>query len=87
MEIAVQDFNNVSGSGNTNKLLLYVSASAGQPQQASTAADDLIKQKQVQAIVGLKTWFEAASVAAVANKAEVPILSFAPASVGHPLAS
>ncbi|KAL5727818.1 hypothetical protein ACHQM5_000965 [Ranunculus cassubicifolius] len=85
MEIAVQDFNNASG--NKNKLLLYVSDSAGQPQQASTAVDDLIKHKQVQAIVGLETWLEAASAAAGANNAKVPILSFAPPSVGRPLTS
>ncbi|KAF9589315.1 hypothetical protein IFM89_022642 [Coptis chinensis] len=85
MEIAIQNFN--KASGNKKTLVLHVSDSGGNPLQASTAAENLIKQKQVQAIIGMETWQEAALVAEVSKRIRVPILSFAAPSITLPLTS
>lgn len=85
MEIAIDSFN--SESKNINKLLLCVMDSAGQPLQASRAvlAAELLKDKQVVAIVGMETWLETKSVVEVSDKVQVPILSFATPSFTRPL--
>ncbi|CAL5345099.1 unnamed protein product [Camellia sinensis] len=71
MKTAVDNFN--------NKLSLYFSSSGGDPLQAAYAADQLIKEKQVQLIIGMETWAETALVAKIGNQAQVPVISLAAA--------
>ncbi|KAF5179523.1 Glutamate receptor [Thalictrum thalictroides] len=47
MEIAVQSYNNAWNK--THMIVLHVRDSGGNPFQAASAADELIKEKQVQA--------------------------------------
>lgn len=81
MEIAVKEFDV------KHKLVLHVRDSGGDPLQAFTAAGELIKEKQVQAIIGMETWKEASLVNQVADREKVPLLSFSAPSITPPLAS
>lgn len=49
------------------------------------AAEELIQEKEVEAIIGMHTWQETALVAGVGNKAQVPVLSFAAPAMTSPL--
>ncbi|PIA57963.1 hypothetical protein AQUCO_00500117v1, partial [Aquilegia coerulea] len=84
MEIAVQIFNNTSNK--KNKIVLHVSDSGGNPFQAASAADELIKEKQVQAIIGMNTWKEVEWANEIVTRAQIPILSFSAPSITPPLA-
>ncbi|VVA36064.1 PREDICTED: glutamate receptor [Prunus dulcis] len=83
MEIAAETFNNRS---KTHKLILHFRNSSTDPFLAASAAEELIKEKKVEAIVGMETWQEAAQVAdLVGNQAQIPVISFAAPSITPPL--
>ncbi|CAL9015589.1 unnamed protein product [Prunus brigantina] len=83
MEIAADTFNNRS---KTHKLILHFRNSSTDPFLAASAAEELIKEKKVEAIVGMETWQEAAQVAdLVGNQAQIPVISFAAPSITPPL--
>ncbi|KAF6175249.1 hypothetical protein GIB67_030467 [Kingdonia uniflora] len=71
MEMAIDDFFKCT----SQKAVIHIIDSGGDPGRASFAAKELINDKQVQAIVGLRTWEAAAAVAEQGNKAQIPILT------------
>ncbi|KAB5534086.1 hypothetical protein DKX38_017172 [Salix brachista] len=74
MEIAVQNFNSISRN---HKLSLHFKNPQADPLQAAYAAQELIKEKKVEVIIGMDKWEEASLVASIGNQSQVPILSFA----------
>ncbi|KAK9085451.1 hypothetical protein Sjap_025862 [Stephania japonica] len=74
IEMAFDDFYK---SCSSHKPSLYIKDSGGDSSRASMVADELVWGKQVQAIIGLRTWEEAASIAKIGTEAQVPILSLA----------
>lgn len=80
MMIAVQSFNSISTH---HKLAVHFHNTCNNPIQAVSAAEELIRQNQVQVIIGMQTWEQAVYVADFGKKAQVPVLSLAPASNGH----
>ncbi|KAG5235035.1 glutamate receptor [Salix suchowensis] len=74
MEIAVQNFNSISRN---HKLSLHFKNPQADPLQAAYAAQELIKEKKVEVIIGMDKWEEASLVASIRNQSQVPILSFA----------
>ncbi|PIA57957.1 hypothetical protein AQUCO_00500113v1 [Aquilegia coerulea] len=84
MELAVEIYNNTSSN---RKFQLHVSDSGGDPLQAYTGAENLISLKQVDAIINMDEGKEAGLVTELANRAQVPILSFTATSITPQLAS
>ncbi|CAK9148178.1 unnamed protein product [Ilex paraguariensis] len=82
MKVAAQKFNN---SSLYHKLSLHFRNTGGNPLQAAYAAEELIKENNVEAIIGMETWEKAVLVADVGNRAQVPIISFASASIKQPI--
>uniref|UniRef100_A0A6N2KGK4 Glutamate receptor n=1 Tax=Salix viminalis TaxID=40686 RepID=A0A6N2KGK4_SALVM len=74
MEIAVQNFNSISRN---HKLSLHFKNPQADPLQVAYAAQELIKEKKVEVIIGMDKWEEASLVASIRNQSQVPILSFA----------
>ncbi|CAL5412315.1 unnamed protein product [Camellia sinensis] len=64
MEIAAQNFN--SNTSKMQKLVLHFKDPGRDPLQAVYAAEELIKEEEVQVIVGMETWHEATVVASIA---------------------
>ncbi|XP_021692438.2 glutamate receptor 2.9 isoform X2 [Hevea brasiliensis] len=84
MEIAVLNFNNGSKDHNIS---LYFEDHPKNPLHAAQAAQNFIKEKGVEAMLGMERWEEAALVADIGNQAQVPVLSFAAPALTPPLTS
>ncbi|XP_048132294.1 glutamate receptor 2.9-like [Rhodamnia argentea] len=76
IEIACRDANTMSSSG-SHYIKPHYMNSHGKPLRAISAAEMLIKRKNVKVIIGLETWEEATLVAEIANQSQVPVFSFA----------
>ncbi|XP_056171759.1 glutamate receptor 2.6-like [Syzygium oleosum] len=75
IEIAFQDVNSISSSGSHYIKPYYINSHA-KALQAISAAEMLIKRKNVKVIIGLETWERATLVAEIANQSQVPVISF-----------
>ncbi|KAK9936487.1 hypothetical protein M0R45_013327 [Rubus argutus] len=82
MDIASKNFNDLS---KTHILNLHFGDSDRDPLIAASAAEELIKEKKVKLLMGMETWQEAALVAGVANRAQIPLISFAAPTITPPL--
>ncbi|KAM3748291.1 hypothetical protein ACB098_05G097300 [Castanea mollissima] len=79
MEIAVQ---NEAPEGRS--VSLHFLDSNRDPQQVASAAENLIKEKKLIAIIGMHSWLKTALVADVGNRTQVPVLSFASPAITSP---
>ncbi|PIN00628.1 Glutamate-gated kainate-type ion channel receptor subunit GluR5 [Handroanthus impetiginosus] len=82
VKIACQNFNN---SSTHDKILTQLQNPSESPLQAVYAAEELVKEKNVQSIIGMSSWEETALVATVAKQAKVPIISFAESAIEKPV--
>ncbi|KAE8806550.1 Glutamate receptor 2.7 [Hordeum vulgare] len=79
IQMAVQDFY-AAHPGSATRVELHFRDSAGDVVGAASAAVDLIKNVQVQVIIGPKTSAEAEFVAHLGSRAHVPVLSYSATS-------
>ncbi|KAG8494508.1 hypothetical protein CXB51_012219 [Gossypium anomalum] len=85
LDIAIQSFN--SNDSNNHKLSLHIPDSGRNPLLAATVARKLIKEQEVEVIIGLETWEEAVVVSDIGSRAQVPVLSFVAPAITPPLAT
>ncbi|GMY37628.1 glutamate receptor 2.9-like [Fagus crenata] len=78
MEIAAQNYNTTS---KTHKLSLYIHNSL----RVTSAAEEMIREKKVEVIIGMHAWQKAALVADIGGQAHVPVISFAAPAITPPL--
>ncbi|XP_027348333.1 glutamate receptor 2.9-like [Abrus precatorius] len=83
IELAARNYN---GSSKYHKLSLHFDDSRGIAIRAFSIAEEMIRMKKVQVIIGGLSWQEAVLVAEVGSQAQVPVISFA-APVTTPLLS
>ncbi|XP_037454814.1 glutamate receptor 2.8-like [Triticum dicoccoides] len=79
IQMAVEDYY-AAHPGSATRVELHFSDSKGDVVGAASAALDLIKNAQVQAIIGPKTSAEAEFVAHLGSRAHVPVLSYSATS-------
>ncbi|KAL9325270.1 hypothetical protein ACSQ67_005915 [Phaseolus vulgaris] len=82
MDLAVQTYNTTS---NTYKLALHFQQPIKDPFRPTSLARRMIMRQKMQVIIGMHTWEEAASVAELVRKSQVPVISFAAPSITPPL--
>ncbi|KAI3870951.1 hypothetical protein MKX03_025139 [Papaver bracteatum] len=80
MNMALSDFYASPKTSHRRRLVLHVRNSNGDILDASSSAIDLIKNVEVQAIVGPTTSAEAVYVVHLGEKSQVPIISFSATS-------
>ncbi|PPR82741.1 hypothetical protein GOBAR_AA37971 [Gossypium barbadense] len=85
LDVAAQSFNN--NDSNNHKLSLHIQDSGRNPLLAATVARKLIKEQEVEVIIGLETWEEAVVVGDIGSRAQVPVFSFAAPAITPPLAT
>ncbi|KAL8237119.1 hypothetical protein R6Q59_018200 [Mikania micrantha] len=69
----------------TTRIVLHTRDSKGDPLKVLSDVQYLLKYKKVQAIIGPETYLQSNLLALIADKAKVPIFSFAsPSSMEHP---
>ncbi|KAI3853821.1 hypothetical protein MKX03_022496 [Papaver bracteatum] len=80
MNIALSDFYASPNTSHNRRLVFHVRDSKEDILEASSAAIDLIKNVEVQAIIGPTTSAEAVYMVHLGNKSQVPIISFSATS-------
>ncbi|XP_074357247.1 glutamate receptor 2.5-like [Apium graveolens] len=83
IKIAAQNFRN--NSKNHELKFYFRNISSGNPLQAATTADRLIKDEKARVLIVSHTWQEAAIVADVGNRAQVPVVSLASSDISPTL--